>query len=172
MPNRFVAWALYNLPNIHTDNIVHYIANGWSINDSFQMQNGLPFTAGVNSKPTGAIATSWNGSGGPSIIPQIGYNTYKYPRRIVDDVRVQKEFSFEKGRSLQLILDAFNVANHQNVTGFTASYLYNLSGTNATYTGQDGTGTSPKNFMVPNNSNSSSFLFTPRQVEISARINF
>ena len=135
------------------------------------MQNGLPFTAGVNSKPSGAIGTSWNGSGGPSIIPQIGYNTYKYPRRMVDDVRVQKEFAFEGGRNVQLILNAFNVANHQNITGFQATYLYTLSGLNATYTGQDATA-GAKNFMVPNNSNSSAFLYTPRQIEIAARFNF
>ncbi len=89
-------------------------------------------------------------------------------------MRVQKEFAFEEGRSLQLILNVFNVANHQNITGFQATYLYalssNSSGTTATYTGRDGTGA--KNFMVPNNSNSSAFLYTPRQVEISARINF
>ena len=72
--------------------------------------------------------------------------------------------------NLQLILNAFNVANHQNITGFQATYLYTLSGTTATYTGTDGTGA--KNFMVPNNSNSSSFLFTPRQVEIAFRLNF
>ena len=172
VPNRFVGWALVNIPNWHTQNFARWITNGWSLNDSFQMQNGLPFTAGVNSKPSGAIGTSWNGSGGPSIIPQIGYNTYKYPRRIVNDVRVQKEFGFEKGRSLQLILNAFNVANHQNITGFQATYLYTMSSLNATYTGRGGTGASPKNFMVPNNSNSSAFLYTPRQVEISARINF
>ena len=66
------------------------MVNDWSLNDSFQMQNGLPFTAGVSGRPTSALNTSWNGTGGPSIIPQIGYDTYKYPRRIVDDARVQK----------------------------------------------------------------------------------
>ena len=170
VPNRFVGYALYNLPNLRGTNPLKWVANGWSINDSFQMQNGLPFTAGVNSKPTGAIATSWNGSGGPTFIPQIGINTYKYPRRIVNDVRVQKEVSFERGRNLQFVLNVFNIANHQNITGYQATYLYSLSGLTATYTGQDGTGA--KTFMLPNNSNSSAFLYTPRQVEIAARFNF
>jgi outer membrane receptor protein involved in Fe transport len=176
VPSRFVAYALYNLPNLNSSNPFKWVANGWSINNSFQMQNGLPFTAGANSKPSGAIGTSWNGAGGTSLIPQIGYNTQRYPRRIVDDVRIQKEVAFERGRNLQLMLNVFNVANHQNVTGYSTTSLYNLSvsGTNttATYTGQDGTGTSPKNFKVVNNSNSSAFLYTPRQVEISARFNF
>jgi outer membrane receptor protein involved in Fe transport len=174
VPNRFVAYALFNIPGVSSSNPLKWVLNGWSINDSFQMQNGLPFTSGSNSKPSGAIGTSWNGAGGTSIIPQIGYNTQRYPRRIVDDVRIQKEIAFEGGRNLQLMLNAFNVANHQNVTSYQASYLYSLStsgtSTTATYTGQDGTG--PKTFKVVNNSNSSSFLYTPRQIEISARINF
>jgi hypothetical protein len=174
VPNRFVAYALYNLPGISSSNPLKWIANGWSINDSFQMQNGLPFTSGASSKPSGAIGSSWNGAGGTSIIPQIGYNTQRFPRRIVDDVRVQKEVSFEGGRNIQFMLNVFNVANHQNVTSYQATYLYALStsgtATTATYTGQDGTGA--KSFKVVNNSNASAFLYTPRQVEISARINF
>lgn len=172
VPNRFVAYALYNFPNLHNSNLLRWVANDWSLSDSFQMQNGLPFTGGISgsAKPSGAIASGWNGSGFASIIPQIGYNTYRYPRRIVDDVRLQKQITFEKGYNLQLVLNAFNIANHQNITGFAATYLYSLSGTTATYTGQDGTGS--KTFMVPNNSNSSAFLFTPRQVEIAARFNF
>jgi hypothetical protein len=174
VPNRFVAYVLYKLPGVNPNNPLKWVTNGWSINDSFQMQNGLPFTSGANSKPSGAIGSSWNGAGGTSIIPQIGYNTQRFPRRIVDDVRIQKEVSFEGGRSVELMLNAFNVANHQNVTSYQASYLYTLStsgtATTATYTGQDGTG--PKTFKVVNNSNASAFLYTPRQVEISARFNF
>jgi hypothetical protein len=33
-------------------------------------------------------------------------------------------------------------------------------------------GTGNKSFMVPNASNSSNFTYTPRNVEIAARINF
>lgn len=173
IPNRFVAYALYNFPNLHSGNPLKWLANDWSLDDSFQMQNGLPFTGGVSGRPTGAILTSWNGTGGPTIIPQIGYDTYKFPRRIVDDARIQKSVVFEDSktiRSVDLILNAFNVANHQNITGFAATYLYSLSGTTATYTGVNGTGN--KSFMVPNNSNSSNFTYSPRNVEIAAKINF
>jgi hypothetical protein len=170
IPNRVAAYALYNFPNIKSTNWVKYVVNDWSLNDTFQFQNGLPFTAGSNGKPTSAIASSWNGTGGPSIIPQIGYDTYRYPRREVDDVRFQKQISLEHGRNLQLMCNIFNVANHQNITAFSATYLYNVSGTTATYTGVNGTGS--QNFMVPSNSNSSNFTYTPRNIEFTARINF
>ena len=168
VPNRFVAYALYNFPNLHTRAWTRYLINDWSINDSFQMQNGLPFTAGINGKPSGAIASSWNGAGGTSLIPQIGSNTYRFPRRIVDDARLQKQVPLGERRSLQLMLNAFNIANHKNTTGFVATYLYSVSGATATYTGVGGKNT----FMVPNNANNSGFLYTPRQIEISARLNF
>jgi outer membrane receptor protein involved in Fe transport len=173
IPNRFVTYVLYNLPNLHGGNPLKWLVNDWSLDDSFQMQNGLPFTAGVSGRPTSAILTSWNGTGGPTIIPQIGYDTYKYPRRIVDDARLQKSVVFEGSKtihSVDLILNAFNVANHQNITGFAATYLYSLSALTATYTGVNGTGN--KSFMVPNNSNSSNSTYSPRNVEIAAKINF
>jgi len=173
VPNRFVTYAMYKFPNLHTSNPLKWIANDWSIDDSFQMQNGLPFTAGMTGKPSVAVGSSWNGSGGPAIIPQIGYDTFRYPRRMVDDARVQKSFTFENSRtvrSVDLMLNAFNVANHQNITAFKATYQYSVSTnsktgiTTATY--------NSSTFMVPSNSNSSSFLYTPRQVEIAARVNF
>jgi hypothetical protein len=185
IPNRLTAYVLYRLPNLSAANPLKWVANGWSISNSFQAQNGLPFTAGLSGSVSNAIinkvaqpvavTSGWNDAGGSSVIPQIGYNTYKYPRRIVDDIRVQKEIALERGVNLQLMLNAFNVANHQNVTGFKATYLYNMSadangGPIATYTGVDGTGT--KNFMVVNNSNNSNFTYSPRQVEISFRLNF
>ena len=179
VPNRFVAYALYKFPGLHAANPLKWVANGWSLNDSFQMQNGLPFTAGVSGNPSGipnpnggkglsGINGDLNGSGGSSVIPVVGYNTFRYPRRIVDDVRIQKSFGFERGRNLELGLDAYNVANHQNITSFVATYLYSLSGTTLTYTGQGGKNT----FMVPNNSNNSGFLYTPRQIEIIGRFTF
>jgi hypothetical protein len=172
IPQRLVAYALYNFPNLHTSNVIKYLVNDWSLNDSFQMQNGLPFTASLSSKPSGAIASGWNGAG-TSIIPMIGVNTYRYPRRIVDDARLQKAVVLADNKyvkSLDLMLNVFNIANHQNITGYSATYLYVMSGTTATYNGQNGTGA--KTFQVINNSNSSNFTYSPRQVEISARINF
>ncbi len=168
VPNRFVAYALYDFPNMRSGSPLKWIANGWSFNDSFQMQNGLPFTAGVNGKPSGAIQGDLNGSGGSALIPQIGRDTYKFPRRIVDDARLQKDFAFEGGRILELSLNAYNLANHQNITAFKATYLYAVSGPSLTYQGQDGANA----FMVPNAANNSGFMYTPRQIEIVGRFTF
>ena len=182
IPSRLVAYAMARLPNLPGNNPLKWVVNGWSINDSFQMQNGLPFSAGISGAPgaptgsTVAVTSGLNNSGGPSFLPQVGVNTYKYPRRIVDDLRIQKEITFEHGISAQFIANAFNVANHQNITGYQASYLYVMSTSSstgavtATYTGTDGTGA--KTFKVINASNNSNFTYSPRQIEIAFRLNF
>jgi hypothetical protein len=168
VPNRFVAYALYNFPNIHSTNWVKYLTNDWSMNNSFQAQNGLPYTAGIGGYMSSSAFSGWIGSGGSSIIPMIGPNTMKYPRKMVDDVRFQKQITFDKGRNLQLMWNIFNVANHQNIDGFSTTSMYYFSGTTAAWQGK---GTS-NGFAVPNSSNNSSFLYTPRQIEIAARFNF
>jgi outer membrane receptor protein involved in Fe transport len=171
VPNRFVAYALYSFPNLHSANMMKWVANGWSLDDSFSMQNGLPYTAGWSGKVSGALGSDFNGAGGATIIPgYVGVNTARYPRHIVDDARIQKEFGFERYiQSLQLVLNVFNIANHQNITqvGTTA---YTLSGSTLTYLGQN---SAPNNTLgLPTNSNSSGFLFTPREVEIAAKLVF
>jgi hypothetical protein len=106
----------------------------------------------------------------------IGRNTYKYPRDIVQDVRLQKQISFTDRYKAEARLDLYNVYNHQNVTGVqntayvfggtsssspnvsTATYQYGIAGT--------------ANFGAPTNSNSSGFLYTPRQVAISFKFLF
>ncbi len=171
-PNRFVGWVLYNLPNLHGSNPFKWVANDWSINDSFQMQNGLPYSAGMSGTISGAIGGGWNGSGaGPAIIPgYIGVNTFKYPKKVTDDLRVQKAVDFGENfshiKSVDLIANVFNLANHQNITQL-GTTQYSLSGSTLTYLGGSG-----GSFQQVTNSNSASFLLTPRQIEIAARINF
>jgi hypothetical protein len=183
VPNRLVAYALYKFPNLHSESwLSKILINDWSLNDSFQIQDGLPWTMGVGGYVGSAIESDWNGSSGSSIIPGVGVNTRKYQRKIVDDARLEKDISFERGRSLQLMANMFNVSNHENFDGYSSTTAYslsspsgggnyaqyNLSGaSNSTYpTSASGT------LGVKNSSNSSGFLYTPREIEIAARFSF
>ncbi len=170
-PNRFIAYALYSVPNLHTNSYAKYVTNGWSIDDSFQMMNGLPYTVGVSGFFSAGILSDWNGASGSTLIPGIGPNTGRYPRHEVDDVRVQKSIDITEGRSLQLMCNIFNVANHQNVDGL-GTTAYKLSGTTATFQGQGTSNPSNNTFKIPTSSNNSGFLFTPREVEIAAKLVF
>ena len=177
VPNRVAGYVLYNFPNTHRGDWVKYLVNDWAINTAFQAQSGLPYSATLSSYPSyAALNSSWNGAGGTSWIPAIGRNTYKYPRDIVQDVRLQKQISFTDRYKAEARLDLYNVYNHQNVTGV-SNTAYILGGTSSgspnisTATFQDGTnGTSL--FGKTTNSNSSGFLYSPRQVAISFKFLF
>ncbi len=163
IPNRIVAYALYNLPGIGTGTPWKYAVNDWSLDTSFQAQNGLPYSAGVSgSNSSSAIAADWNGNGNVSFVPDLGHNNLFFPRDIVDDVRVEKGFAFTERYRLQIFLQAFNVANHQNVTTVNTP-AYKLSGGVATY---------QANFGTVSKTNNSGFSYTPRQLELSAKFTF
>ena len=170
-PGRFIAYALYNLPNLHTNSFVKYLTNDWNVDDSFQMQSGLPYTVAVSGFFSAGILSDWNGASGATLIPAIGPNTGRYPRHMVDDARLQKQIPLGKSRNLQLMCNIFNVANHQNIDGL-GTTAYKLSGTTATYQGQGTANPSNNTYKIPTSSNNSGFLYTPRDIEIAARFNF
>ena len=176
VPNRITGYALYHFPNFSHSAYLKYVANGWSINDDFQLQSGLPYSlslSGYNS--TNAISTGLNGAGGQTYIPQsvvsgpgLGRNTYKLKRDIVDDIRLVKGIQFTQRYNLELRGDFFNIANHQNVSAVsTTGYIFSSTGalsSNAAF--------QPTTFGVPSSVNSSGFLYTPREIQLSARFAF
>jgi hypothetical protein len=173
VPDRVAGYVLYNLPNASHGGFLKYLANDWAVDTAFQAQSGLPYSAGLSGYASaGALNSSWNGAGGTSWIPVIGRNTYKYPRDIVQDVRLQKQISFTERYKGEARLDLYNVYNHQNVTGVNnTAYALTSSGNTATATfnsGQGGTSV----FGAANNSNSQGFLYTPREIQISFKFLF
>jgi hypothetical protein len=176
VPNRFVWYAMYNFPDLQSGAWYKYLTNRWALNNTFQMQTGLPYSvslSGYNSND--AILTGLNGSGGQTYIPAnvlsgfgIGRNTLSVKRAIVNDVRVSKGIPFTERYVLELRADVFNVANHQNVSSIgSTAYIFNDTGaltSTAAY--------QPTTFQVPTLINSSGFLYTPREIQISARFSF
>jgi hypothetical protein len=166
VPNRFAGYAIYSLPGLSGHAWYTYLSNGWKVDTSFQMQNGLPYTAAATNYTGPGVVSDWNGAGGTALIPGIGINTYKLPRKIVDDLRVEKGFTLYKNYNLQLFAQMFNVANHQNYDGINST-AYKLGGT-----GTNGTATYQSTFQQLTSSNNSGFLYTPREIEIAARLSF
>jgi hypothetical protein len=171
--NRFVGWVLYKFPNVAEESRLKYVANGWSINDSFQMQNGLPYSAQINTGSSSSIASNsgtWNGINGVYYLPPVGLNTFQVPRAIVDDLRLQKSFKLER-YELQLIADMYNVANHQNYSTNDmneSAYNFGTTGTlNYIPNSAPGIG-----FGSHSATNDSGFLYTPREFQIGARLEF
>ena len=171
VPNRFSAYATYKFPNLKSStNLLKWAANDWSISDTFWIQNGLPYTLSLSSYNSyKAISSGWNGAGGSSFIPGIGPNTLRYPKRMVDDVRVQKEIVFERYR-LQLLANAFNLANRQNIDGMNGTaYIMSSCGSKCPLVG---TATFQSTYGQITSANSSGFSLRPREIEIAARFTF
>ena len=171
-PNHLVAYVVYNLPNLASrKNWASYLANDWSIDDTVNVGSGLPWSIGVSGNiTTSTVLSGWNGSGATSYIPLVGRNTMRYPRHVVDDLRVQKSIAFTERYRLDLLCNVFNVANHQNIDGVTSTG-YTLSKGIASFN------TVANQPLVPTlgavtSSNSSGFLFTPRQLELAAKFHF
>lgn len=194
--NRLIAWAQINSPNTQRNDWVKWLANDWSLNPVYQAQNGLPISAtiGAGYPSYSAYGSSWNGAGSNYWIPAIGRNTYQLKRTMVVDMRLEKQFAFEtygKTYHLQLMGEFFNVANHQNVTSESTT-AYNLSSNSSVTSGctgqlvpgqaqqecatlafvpKTGTGVSASGFRAVTNSGSN-FAYSPRQVQLSLRLEF
>jgi hypothetical protein len=186
--SRFVGYVLYNFPNIGSGGPLKYVANGWTFDDTFQMQNGLPYSAEINTgyNSAAALNSSWNGVPSVYYIPTIGINTFQVPRAIVDDIRLQKAFLFGDRYDLQLAADMYNVANHENFsTTDINDDAYNFGSTTVAV-GAPTVGSAanpavltyiPKTapnvgFGSHTAANNSGFLYTPREIEISAKLVF
>ena len=194
--NRLVAWALINSPKTERNDWVKWLANDWSLNPVYQAQNGLPFSATIGSgyPSYSAYGSSWNGAGSNYWIPALGRNTYQLKRTMVVDMRLEKQFAFQtygKTYHLELMGEFFNVANHQNVTSESTT-AYNLSSNSSvtsgctgqlvpgqaqqecatlTFVPKTGTGVNATGFRAVTNSGSN-FAYSPRQVQISLRLEF
>jgi hypothetical protein len=183
-----VVGAVIFEPQTHFHGIKDYALGGWRIAPLIQAQTGLPFTPYVSGSvsgltvpsgtdgcvPTGTATTcavnaaykGLNGSGSSADrLPWIQRDSSNFPRTVVIDVRVGKNFyihaaRFENAR-FEVFAEIFNVANHQNITGLTDE-AYTLSGT---------TLTTYNNYGDYTNSNSN-YTYSPRQVQVAARLHF
>jgi hypothetical protein len=172
--NRFVGYVLYTVRGVRESSWLKYLANGWSINDTFQMQNGLPYSSTLSSgKPvSSALNSTWNGAPqATAIIPILGLNTNQVPRAIVDDLRIQKSFAIKERAHLELSADMYNVANHENFsTGDISAAEYKFSSTGVLqYQSRTATNTG---FQSHSTANDSGFLYIPREFQIMARLRF
>ena len=176
VPNRFTGYFLYDFPSVHSgERYLKLIANDWSFNDDFQLQSGLPYSAGVNGTINGGILGGINGSGGSTFIPSsvlgvagLGRDAFKNKRDITDDIRLVKGIPITERYTVELRGDFFNIANHQNVTT-TGATAYSFTSTSA---GNSNATYNPTTFGVPSSINSSGFLYTPREIQLSARFTF
>ncbi len=178
VPNRIVANAIYETPSKFRG-WKAYLLNQYEISPSYQIQNGNGLSLNVNSSQTNlvsttgmaltAIASSINGSGGSNRVPGYARNALNLPRTRVFDLRVSKRFRVMDRGTLEILAESFNLANHFNITGVNSTAYAAGAGTGSF------AGTNVLAFNTPFNtptSGNGDFIYTPRQVQLGARVQF
>jgi len=185
VPNRIVMWGMLQYPG-RSNSWLRFLSDGWHLNPVFQWQNGLPYSAGVSGTQPSigsannqkAAGSGLNGSGSSGYLLQLGRNTFKYPNTTVLDCRVQKDLRVNEKYNIELLGEMFNVLNHQNVTGVTATaYSINGTATSTTpantlvYQPAQGAGVNAFGFGTVNNADSN-FVYSQRQVQLGVKLDF
>jgi hypothetical protein len=194
--NRFVLSAVAESP-WHVGGFLGYLANDWQLAPIYSSQSGLPFSLVTSGTPpsivsvstdpaTGNVTTTTysalgggvNGSNGRKGIDSVGRNTFRMKRTIVMDLRLSKKIKFGERYTAELLAEAFNIFNHQNVTGVNnTGYIVSTTGTVSTANGTVAcTSSAPclsynSSFKSVTNSNST-FAYSPRQIQIGFRFFF
>ena len=194
--NRLVASAVAESP-WKVNGWLGYLANGWQLAPIYSSQSGLPFSLLTSGTPPKIVTTSTdpttgdvttttltalgagvNGSNGRKGIDAVGRSTFRMKRTINMDLRISKKVQFGERYSVELIGEAFNIFNHQNVTGVsTTGYTISTTGSiTSSNKNTPCTSAAPclsynSSFGTVNNTNSN-FAYTPRQIQIGFRFFF
>jgi hypothetical protein len=127
-PHRVVAMAVWS-PRLTgggsgmtatAERAVWKLANGWSLSGIFSESSGRGYSYDVfgGTRLAGG-RESINGSGGSTVLPTVGRNTLRLPDSANLDVRLSRSFRLSETLRLRGALEAFNVINHQNISGVT-----------------------------------------------------
>jgi hypothetical protein len=183
--NRFVASAVAESP-WHVGGVFGYLVNDWLLAPIYSSQSGLPYSLVTSGTPTfttpqdssgttitySGLGAGINGSNGRKGIDVIGRNSFRMKRTINMDLRLSKRVRFGERYAVELLGEAFNIFNHQNVTSVNnTGYIIGSTTADPTTKAVNATLNFNSSFGSVNNSNSN-FAYSPRQLQIGFRFLF
>jgi outer membrane receptor protein involved in Fe transport len=166
--HRFAAGIVWT-PDVYKgeNSILRHLANGYTLSPLITVSSGAPFTPLIQGNAPNPVGfTSVTGGtgvladGGVNRVPWLAPNSFQLPRTANVDFRLQKEFAIRESWKLLLSGDAFNLFNHNNVTGVDTQ-MYTIAGSTLTFN---------PHFGVP--TGSSNTLIAQRQIQVGIRLNF
>ena len=180
--HRFVVGAVWT-PDVYKgeNRILRRVANGYTLSPIVTVSSGAPFTPliqGNAPNPAGFTAVTGGfgvlADGGTNRVPWLAPNSFQMPRTVNVDFRLQKQFAIWESWKLTLSGDAFNLFNHNNVTGVDTQ-MYTICPPNAFCSALNATPTSPTlafnpHFGVP--TASSNTLIAQRQIQVGIKLDF
>lgn len=113
------------------------VFNGWSIAPLLQFSTGRPYTEGISgtgssyalingSSPT-YLDGGYNNAGGGRLAYVYNRNSWRYPMLQNIDLRLSRQFKLTERQKFEVVAEAFNLFNHEQITGI-ANTMYFLSG--------------------------------------------
>src|SRR5882724_2562096 len=183
--NRFVASAVAESP-CHVGGVFGYLVNDWLLAPIYSSQSGLPYSLVTSGTPTfttpqdssgttitySGLGAGINGSNGRKGIDVIGRNSFRMKRTINMDLRLSKKVRFGERYAIELLGEAFNIFNHQNVTSVNnTGYIIGSTTADPTTKAVNATLNFNSSFGSVINSNSN-FAYSPRQLQIGFRFLF
>ncbi len=185
IPNRLVMAAVITAPWKY-EGWLGYLLNDFQASPSLQIQSGLPYSVGTTGgftsttgtlpgyTPSGALIAGFggvNGSNGTFRMPGFERNGLAQPHTIVSDLRLSKRFTIAERLKLEFLGEAFNIANHQNVTTVNAT-AYTVGNISASKTNTLTFSTASPGFAAATATNTSGFSYAPRQIQLGIRAQF
>jgi Carboxypeptidase regulatory-like domain/TonB dependent receptor len=110
--NRFILSGVWQIDSYSRDmnRYAHALLGGWALSGVFNAQGGQPYTAVVNSDLNN------DGNSRNERAPGTSRNQFRLPAIYTVDPRITRDIKFGERAQLQLIAEAFNIFNHQNIT--------------------------------------------------------
>jgi hypothetical protein len=177
-------WMMYGVADSpwHVHGPLGILLNDFELAPAFQTQSGLPYSVGISGSsaklfPTGFATqqsiintSSFNGTGGANRVPGLDRNNFRYPKTWSVDLRASKRFAIHEHYNFEFLAEAFNLTNHQNVTGVGAT-AYSISEDTTAHTNNlvQYTATPFGSITSTDNSN---FAYNVRQLQMAVRLNF
>lgn len=139
--------------------------DGWQIAGILNAQSGQPYTALVNADLNN------DGNSRSERAPGFGRNTFNLPAIVSFDPRVSRTIHVTEKANLQLIAEAFNVFNHQNITSARNTF-FAANTTTHVLTPQTVSAVGINAFGIPAAANINGQGNVGRVLQLAARINF
>jgi hypothetical protein len=124
MPQRLTVIGVFE-PPIRMSGVAGALLNGWMIAPRIVAAKGYPYNALTGQDNNGDTVFNDRPAG-------IGYNAYRVPGYYAIDMRFSKKLTFAPSRTLELIVEGFNLANQLIPTSVNRTYGPNAT-PNATF---------------------------------------
>jgi outer membrane receptor protein involved in Fe transport len=153
--HRLVLSGVYNTSALAEgkDGFARALVNGWTFGVIFSAGSGQPYTARV-----GAFDLNNDGNPRNDIAPGTVRNEFRLPKQVTFDPRIARDIALGRQAKVQLIWEAFNLFNGDNISSV-ASDLYSVNGTTNVMT-------PTTNFGQPLSSSG------PRIMQVAAKFSF